>query len=147
MPVSVTQYKFFSNYENKNFIQLLIAEFKNQSIQCHQSEGEADGLVVELAIQDRSDLQKIIVAEDIDIRVILTARAKLEKIEKDIYFLKLGKQNSSSTLYSSKSFEIGYPDSSKLIAFSHAFTGCDTVSAFYNKGKKIFLIFLKKDRT
>lgn len=145
MPVSVSQDKFFSNYQNKSkFIQLLMVELEKQSIHCHQSKGEADGLVVELAIQDTSVLQKIIVAEDVDILVILTARAKVEKLEKEIYFLKLGKQNSSSTLYSSTSFEIDYPDSAKLIAFSHAFTGCDTVSAFYNKGKKRFFDIVEK---
>lgn len=39
-------------------------------------------------------------------------------------------------MYSSKSFELNYPGSAKLILFSHSFTGCDTTSAFYNKRKK-----------
>lgn len=133
-PVSTTQEKFLSNYENKSkFIEQLMVELEKQSILCYQDKGEADGLLVEIAMQDESRLQKIIVAEDVDILVILTARAT---VEKEIYFLKLGKQNAPSTVYSSKSFEIGYPNSAKLIAFAHAFTGCDTVSAFYNKGKK-----------
>lgn len=133
---------FLSNYENKSkFIEQLIVELEKQSIHCHQGKGEADGLVVEIALQDESDLQKIIVAEDVDILVILTARAK---VEKEIYFLKLGKQNASSIVYSSQSFEICYPNSAKVIAFSHAFTGCDTVSAFYNKGNKKFFDLIEK---
>lgn len=88
MPVSVSHGKFSSNYDNKSYRTVYGGIIEKQSFHCHQSKGEADGLVVELAIQDRSDLQKIIV--DVDILVILTARAKVEKVETDIYFLKLG---------------------------------------------------------
>lgn len=47
----------------------------------------------------------MIVAEDADILVILTARAT----EEEIYFLKLDKQKGPSNLYSSKSFEATHP--------------------------------------
>lgn len=39
-------------------------------------------------IQNKSPLQMVIVAEDVDILVTLTARAGMDK---EIYFLKLGK--------------------------------------------------------
>lgn len=137
-PVFMNQEKFLSNYENKSkFIAQLKVQLEKQSIYCYQNEGEADELIVDIATQQASDLQTVIVAEDVDILVILTARAKEEK---EIYFLKLGKQNAPTVIYSSKSFKTSYPNSNKLIAFSHAFTGCDTVSAFYNKGKNIFFI-------
>lgn len=70
--------------------------------------------------------------------VILTGRAKAEE---EIYFLKLGKQNVAAAVYSSKSLEMDYPNCSKLIIFAHCFTGCDSTSAFFNKGKKKSLIF------
>lgn len=98
-------------------------------------------MIVEIAVNDSSDFEIIIVAEDIDVLVILTARAK---IDKEIYFLKLGKQKEPSTFYSSKSLDLNYPNSAQLILFAHCFTGCDTTSAFYNKGKKKFLELLEK---
>ena len=70
-------------------------------------------------MQEESDLQKIIVAKDEDILVILTARAIVDRLEEEIYFLKLGKQNASSVIYYSKSFEIGYPNREKLIDCTH----------------------------
>lgn len=75
-------------------------------------------------------MTKIIVAEDVDILVILTARATEDE---EILFLKLGKQRVQTVIYSSKSLEIKYPNSSKFILFAHSFTGCDST---YNKGKK-----------
>ena len=121
-----------------------MVELKKKSISCFQDNGEADGLIAEVAMQDESNLQKIIVAEDVDIFVISTARDIVDRLEKEIYFLELGKQNAPSVIYSSKSFEIGYPNSAKLIAFTHAFTGCDTVFAFYSMGKKKFLDPMEK---
>lgn len=142
MMVPVPQDKFLSDYKNKSrFIEYLIEEFQKQSIKCYQGKGEADELLVKITIEDESSLQKVIVAEDVDILVILTARAEAEK---EIYFLKLGKQNVPSLIYSSNSFAVNYPNSAKLIAFSHAFTGCDTTSAFFNKGKKKFFDLIEK---
>lgn len=71
----------------------------------------------------------------------MTARAEANE---EIYFLKLGKQNVQSMVYSSKSLELDYPNSAKLILFSHCFTGCDSTSAFYNKGKKKIIDILEK---
>lgn len=141
-PVSISQEKFLSNYENKSeFIDQLKVQLQKQFINCYQDEGEADGLVVDIAMEQASYLKTLIVAEDVDILVILTARATEKK---EILVLKLGKQNAPSAIYTPKSFEINYPNSSKLIAFSHAFTGCDTVSAFFNKGKMKFLDLVEK---
>lgn len=134
MQVTVVQDKFLSNYKNKSrFISFLMEELKEQSIECYQGEGEADELIVEVATLNESPWQTVIVAEDVDILVILTARARMDK---EIYFLKLGKLHVASVVYSSKSFASEYPNCAKLILFAHCFTGCDGTSAFYNKGKK-----------
>lgn len=89
MSVNVSQEKFLANYKNKSrFIIYLKEELERNDIKCHQGNGEADELIVELATQGQTDFIKVTVAEDVDILVILTARAK----EEEIYFLKLGKQ-------------------------------------------------------
>lgn len=132
--LTIKQEKFLSNYKNKNrLITYLMQEFQTNSIKCYQEKGEADVLIVETAVEDDTDFKKVIVAEDIDILVILTARAK---VEEEIYYLKMGKQNSPSLIYSSKSLEVEYPNSADLILFAHSFSGCDSTSAFFNKGKK-----------
>lgn len=55
-------------------------ELKSNFIECHQGEAEADELIVEKAVNNDSNFTKIIVAEDIDILIILTARAKSEEV-------------------------------------------------------------------
>lgn len=47
-------------------------------------------------------------------------------------------------IYSSKSFELNYPNVGPYILFSHCFSGCDSTSAFYNKGKKKIIDLLDK---
>lgn len=72
-------------------------------------------------------IKKKLVTENVHLLVILNAKAKAEK---EMCFLKLGKQNTAFKVHSAKSFEIDYPGNAKLIAFSYAFTGCDTVPGF-----------------
>ena len=73
----VSQDKFFTNYKNKSrFIKHLMQELQTNSIKCYQEKGEADELLVEIAIKDNTNLQKVIVAEDIDVLVILTWQSK-----------------------------------------------------------------------
>lgn len=85
---SVSQEKFLSNYKNKSlFFKCLKKELEKSSIKCYQGKGEADKLLVDIAIKGNTNSQKDIVAEDIDVLVILTRRAK---VEEEIYFLKLG---------------------------------------------------------
>lgn len=55
MPVSVTKENMLCNYRNK---------------------GEADELIIEIAVNDGSSFTKVVVEEDIDILVILFARAE-----------------------------------------------------------------------
>ncbi|XP_052758830.1 uncharacterized protein LOC128202453 [Galleria mellonella] len=142
MPANISQDKFLSNYKNKRrFIKFLMEELEKKSIKCCQGEGEADELIVDTAVSFSTDLTKIIVAEDVDILVILTARATEDE---EILFLKLGKQRVQTVIYLSKSLEIKYPNSSKFILFAHSFTGCDSTSAAYNKGKKIFMDLLER---
>ena len=138
----VTRDKFFSNYENKShFIKHLMQELQTNYIKWYQEKEEADELLVEIAIKDNTNLQNVIVAEDIDVIVILTGRAKADE---EIYFLKLSKQNVAAAVYSPKSLETNFPNCSKFIIFAHCFTGCDSTSAFYNKGKTKIIDILEK---
>ena len=72
----------------------------------------------------------VIVGEDIDLLVILS---QLAPTVENIYFLKPGKGKTCEKMYTANS--LSYPKLQNLIALMHAFTGCDTTSAFYNQGK------------
>ncbi|KAJ8686012.1 hypothetical protein QAD02_021805 [Eretmocerus hayati] len=59
---------------------------------------------------------------------------KKTSLDDRIIFMKPGKQNVSTQFFTSKSFKESRLQ--KYVGFIHAFTGCDTTSCFYGKGKK-----------
>ena len=139
MVPTVSQEKFFSNdQKKKNFIEKLMLKLRDAGFYSEQAYEDADTLIVETAINNYvNERPMIIVAEDIDILVILTLRAPTDKV---IYFLKPSKGKNCDQLYSPSSFVA--PSLNVLIGVIHAFCGCDTTSAFFNQGKsKIVKIF------
>ena len=55
-------------------------------------------------------------------------------MDKIIYFLKPGRAQQRTEIYSSKSLS-AYPKFQNYILFLHAITGCDTTSAMIRRGK------------
>lgn len=85
----------------------------------------------------------IVVGEDVDLLVLLAARTPTEKT---IFFLKPGKAQHQSEIYTPKSLLSSFAKSQNHILFLHAITGCDTTSAFYRRGKKtVFKMFEKQN--
>lgn len=82
----------------------------------------------------------IVVGEDVDLLVILTARALATQ---EIFFLKPGKKNVERKLYSSQSFNQNHLIRDQIL-FLHAFSGCDTTSALSHKGKSSALKLMIK---
>ena len=81
-----------------------------------------------------------IIGEDIDLLVLLTQFCE-ENL--DIVLTKINRNKKSKTIYSPNSFK--YPHLKKIIAFLHAFSGCDTNSAFFQKGKDAIFKVIDKD--
>lgn len=80
------------------------------------------------------------IGEYVDLLVLLTAKAR--EIP-NVYLRKSGRGNKEDVFYSPQSFQ--YNDAvAKSILFVHAFSGCDTTSAFFNQGKIRFLKTLEK---
>ena len=79
------------------------------------------------------------VGEDFDLLILLTARTPIDKI---IYFLKPGRAQQRTEIYSSKSLS-AYPKCQNDILFLHAISGCDT-SAMFSRGKTSVLKLFKK---
>lgn len=135
MNLTIAQDKFLSNINNKErFIVKLTEKLMESDIIVHKAPDDADVLIVQTAIaQSRKNVT--IVSEDIDVLVLLTT---LCSCNKEIYFLKLGKGSTEREVYSCKSFLSEIPSCKEIILFIHAFTGCDTTSAFFNKSKLKF---------
>lgn len=92
-----------------------------------QAESDADKLIVDTAINLKTK-NVVIVSEDIDVLVILTA---LVDEDREIYFLKPSRGKVQQKIFSSKSLENSFPKCKEHILFLHAFTGCDTTSTFF----------------
>lgn len=136
MTVPTNQQQFLANTNNKSrFISMLCEKLRAADIFVKEADNDADVLIIETAIEQSNTNTTIVVGEDVDLLIILTARTPIDKI---IYFLKPGKAQIETKMYSSQSLT-SYPKCQAHILFLHAITGCDTTSAFFNRGKtKVF---------
>lgn len=144
MTVPANQQQFFANINNKSrFISMLSDKLTAANIAVKQAQNDADVLIIETAIEKFNVTNTtIVVGEDVDLLILLTARTPIVKI---IYFLKSGKAQQRTETYSSKSLT-AFPKCQNYILFLHAITGCDTTSAMYRRGKtSVFKLFEKKD--
>ncbi|KAL7286445.1 hypothetical protein TKK_0019393 [Trichogramma kaykai] len=134
--------KFFSVTKNKvRLIRILSAKLIEKGFTTKIAEEDADVLIVESAIDHVNENHNTwIVGQDIDLLVILVARAKNLH---NIYFLKQTKDGSAN-VYSNQSFK--FPEIECILLFLHAFSGCDTTSAFFNQGKLKLIKLLKKNK-
>ena len=135
MTVPTNQQQFLSNTHNKSpFIFMLCERFTAANIIVKQAGNDADVLIIETAIeQSNATNNSIVVGEDVDLLVLLTARTPIDKI---IYFLKPWKAHQPTEIYSSKSLS-AYPKCQNY-----------TTSAFFQEGKTTaFKLFEKRDLT
>lgn len=142
MNVTVSQEKFLSNSNNKSrLISMLSVKFEANNFVVKQAQDDADVLIIETALECSRTNRTVVVGEDVDLLVILVGRAP---INEEIFFLKPGKGKVQRKLYSSRSFN-KYEDIRDNLLFLHAFTGCDTTSALFHKGKTAALkLFTKR---
>lgn len=137
---NVSQEKFLSNDKNKlRFIQLLKTKMENNNIQVFQSEEDADRLIVTTALTMANDYDIVIIAgEDIDLLVIFTCL--VHRATSNVLFQKCGRGKSPDVFYSAASASGNH----HIIPFTHAFSGCDSTSAFFGHGKVKLLTALEK---
>uniref|UniRef100_A0A6P7GNU0 Uncharacterized protein LOC114344950 n=1 Tax=Diabrotica virgifera virgifera TaxID=50390 RepID=A0A6P7GNU0_DIAVI len=102
------------------------------NIEVKQAKNDADVLIIETAIEKfKATNTTIVVGEGVDLLVLITARTPVDKV---IYFLKPGRAQQRTEVYSSKRLS-AYPKCQNYNLFLHSITGCDTTSAIYRKGK------------
>lgn len=142
MPLTMPKEHFLANEGNKcRLIKMLMEKLDQNNFDVKQAAEDADTIIVREAIQLAQQSEcVVIVGEDIDLLVLLTAFAPNSNT---IYFLKPGKGQSSSTLYSPFNFKYSSIVKSNIL-FLHALSGCDSTSAIFRQGKMKFVKFLEK---
>lgn len=101
MTVTVSQESFLSNQSNKTrFIEHLTAVLKRDKFEVRQAVDDADLLIVTTALE-QSFKTPVIIAEDVDVLVLLIALAPSSK---KCYFLKPSRGKVVLKMYSSYSF-------------------------------------------
>lgn len=143
MTVPTSQQNFLANTHKSRFISMLKERFTIENIFVKQADNDADVLIIETAIE-QFNLKNttIVVGEDVDLLVLLTAQTPTEK---KFYFLKPGKAQHQSEIYSSKSLS-AFAKCQNHILFLYAITGCGTTSALFRRGKTtVFKMFEKQN--
>lgn len=131
--VSISQDKFLGNDKNKaSLISLLSLKMIEESFEVKVAKDDADTKIIQTAVEiacSSPTMQAVVVGEDIDLLVLMAA---LTPLHCELFFLKPGKQNIETRIYSTKHLQVNLRDH---ILFLHAFSGCDSTSALFNKGK------------
>ncbi|GBO24557.1 hypothetical protein AVEN_40583-1 [Araneus ventricosus] len=86
MTVPTNQQQFLANTHNKSCpISMLSEELKAADIFVKQANNDSDVLIIERALEKFNTNTTIVVGEDVDLLIMLTARTPTDRI---IYFLK-----------------------------------------------------------
>lgn len=111
------------------------------NINTKQATEDADLLIITTALEKSPYHENVvIVGQDIDLLVILS----IQPLQfENVYILKPGTNTTAQALYNRNSFK--HLEFQHLLGFVHAFSGCDTTSAFYNIGKTKFMNFILKN--
>ncbi|KAL8606327.1 hypothetical protein ACOMHN_050807 [Nucella lapillus] len=144
MSVTTHQNLFLANHRNKaRLITKLMPKLESSDVTCSQSPADADYLISNTALTSANLLDRpvVLVGTDTDLLVMLVDKADPTM---DVY---MQFTNHPPTIYSIHEIqETLHAVVKKYILFAHAATGCDTVSAMYNIGKRKALSVLQNNR-
>ncbi|KAL8610599.1 hypothetical protein ACOMHN_006318 [Nucella lapillus] len=144
MSVTTHQNLFLANRRNKaRLITKLMPKLESSDVTCSQSPADADYLISNTALTSANLLDRpvVLVGTDTDLLVMLVDKADPTM---DVY---MQFTNHPPTIYSIHEIqETLHAVVKKYILFAHAATGCDTVSAMYNIGKRKALSVLQNNR-
>lgn len=132
--VTLAQGDFFSCSENKiQFISLLQSHL--QDVGCHvlQADGDADSLIVSTTLSKAQDTNPTtLIGDDTDLLILLTVLAPRGN---KIRMVSPGKNNEQDKCYQISTIQHHIGDMKDILLVVYAFTGIDTVSSIYRKGK------------
>ena len=138
--VPTTQNRFLSNEHNKvQLIDLISNSLNNNGQHVTNCDGDANTQIVETAINlSASTSTFVVVADDTDIIVMWLYHWR-EEFEEVTFF-----QERAQKGWNIKTVSASLESIREHLHFIHAWSGCDTVSAPFGKGKVSFLNLVKK---
>lgn len=132
--VKVPQEDFLSNATNKsNFIQALGKMLSHKVITVISSDGDADTLIVTTAVaisEKSSEGAVAVVSDDTDVMVLLIHYAK-----QNLLMIRPGKNSKPNRISNIAILQQKLGPLKEVILSMHAFSGCDTTSGLFNRGK------------
>ena len=134
---------FLANEKNKQqFIQLIGRYLRDDGQVVYQSDGDADTMIVQCALQYASEGSEVnVVADDTDVFVLLVYHWK--QTMADFFFRTEAGKNLKIWRISDVVDQAGPIVTSHLL-FLHAWCGCDTTSATFGQGKVSLMKKLKQ---
>jgi hypothetical protein len=139
--IPYTQNRYFSLEDNKKeFVKFLSNYLGEKGVELVNCKGDADSEIVRVALSiARQNVgTTAVVADDTDIAVMLLYHYTDEM--DDIFLL----QPNSNSMWSMKKSQNQIMDIKEHLLFIHAFSGCDTTSSTYEKGKASAVAQLRK---
>ena len=139
--IPYTQDRYFSLTKNKEeFVKFLSKYFVDQGVKVTNCSGDADSQIARAAIASAtcSTGATAVVADDTDIAVMLLYHYKEEM--GDIHLF----QPHSNHTWSMKICHRRVVDLKDHLLFTHAWSGCDTTSSIFGKGKAFAVKMLRK---
>ena len=130
--VTVSRDRLLNNEANKTkFIKLLTAHLQRAGVPVLQGKGDADSLVNSTAISVEGR-NSVVAGEDTDLLVLLIA---LTPDQSSTYMFMPKRDQGKHRVYDVRALQRAMGDLKDLVLVFHAFTGCDTTSAPYMRGK------------
>ena len=131
--------RFLASTNNKiELINLISKHLTDDGQNVYQCKADADTKIVSTALHIAADANAVVVADDTDIAMMLLHHWNEEMFE--IYFL----QERGKKCWNIKQIQPKITSIKEHLLFVHAWSGCDTTSAIYGKGKPSFLKMVKK---
>lgn len=144
MRLAIAQDKFLGNAKNKSRLITLLRDVLSEAgISSSECTADADA---EIVLQAKKTAQHeqgnvIVVSEDTDVLALLAA---LSLEEREIFLLNPPSSKKPGVVYSSRSLASLNASMQSNILVLHAFSGCDTTSACYYRGKVGFCKLFEK---
>ena len=123
-------------------INFLSIKLRRANIEVTNCPGDADSTIAKITLDKSKSTTTIAVADDIDIAVMLVHHWDSEN-HLDVYFL----QERWDKAWNIKHASLQNKFTKEHLLFLHAFTGCDTTSSIFGKGKANILDMCTKSES
>ena len=140
MILTMKKEEFLANNNNKqNFINMLSDHLQKKNCETFHSQGDADLLIVQKAVESCKSRNTVLVGDDTDLLILLIYHANIES--NDLFFKPEAKKSTKNPrVWNIKTVKQSLgPSMSLHILFIHAILGCDTTSRLYGIGKGVAL--------